>query len=109
MPGSCSFYITKQTQIQTSHRSSSMAFLIYRIQKAGRKMLTEVRCPVCHAKLCNVDNGYVEIKCRKCKNLISYDGATNITRNKGSREYTPSQDYQSMKSRVTSSGHRFQD
>lgn len=69
--------------------------------------LTEVRCPKCNRMLCNVDGGYVEVKCSRCKSLISYNSETNVVRNKGS--FSMTEDYQSMKNRVTSSGHRFED
>lgn len=68
-------------------------------------MVREVRCPVCHRKLCNIENGYVEIKCNKCKMLISYNSSTNIVRNKGNCEYSRSEEYSNLKKRETSSGY----
>ena len=70
-------------------------------------MFKEVRCPNCNRKLGNVD-GRAEIKCQKCKSLILFDGTgdKNITRVE--RDYSQTDEYPSMRSRVTSTGHRFE-
>lgn len=42
-------------------------------------ILEEIRCPKCNRKLMNM-SGHAEIKCSKCKSLITVDTETEPTK-----------------------------